>query len=151
MSVFKHITSVVFLGIVLLLMMVAFYFFLDKIQSKVQLGKLLSKEGIKIAVALIMSLVVFLLGVKIYSIFIWLFQWQLYCESFSKVWKFSYLLCTIIILNSANLKQLVGWFKMNNEEKIIFWMLNGKRKMIRRIVFTIKIIKLERWFLYEYE
>lgn len=70
MSVFKHITSVVFLGIVLLLMMVAFYFFLDKIQSKVQLGKLLSKEGIKIAVALIMSLVVFLLGVKIYSIFI---------------------------------------------------------------------------------
>lgn len=70
MSVFKHITSVVFLGIVILLMMVAFYFFLDKIQSKVQLGKLLSKEGIKIAVALIMSLVLFLLGVKIYSIFI---------------------------------------------------------------------------------
>lgn len=68
MSAFKHITSVVFLGIVILIMMVAFYIFLDKIQSKVQLGKLLSKEGIKIAVALIMSLVVFLLGVKIYSI-----------------------------------------------------------------------------------
>lgn len=70
MSVFKHITSVVFIGIVILIMMVAFYFLLDKIQSKAQLGKLLSKDGIKIVVSLIMSLVVFLLGVKIYSIFI---------------------------------------------------------------------------------
>lgn len=70
MSVFKHIASVVFIGIVILIMMVAFYFLLDKIQSKAQLGKLLSKDGIKIVVSLIMSLVVFLLGVKIYSIFI---------------------------------------------------------------------------------
>lgn len=67
MNSVMQVISQVLIAIVIIIMMIGFYFLLDKVANKIPLKFLSKFEGIRIGIALIMSIAVLLLAVRFVS------------------------------------------------------------------------------------